>query len=111
MQGFDLAHPNIYSIDELLEWLSGLVRQIQNYRVPTTWGTTGYLRGVPLRFQYRYVAEARGLLLGEGLIAMSTCKQRSMDKRYSVRYTITYYSLHYETFFPLLGGIIRIEGR
>lgn len=33
---FELALPNIYNINELLEGIKGLVLQIQNYRIPMT---------------------------------------------------------------------------
>ena len=33
-----MAQPNIYPIDELLEYIKGLVLQIQNYRIPITQG-------------------------------------------------------------------------
>jgi hypothetical protein len=32
IQGFKLAHPNTYPIDELLEYMKGLVLHMQNYR-------------------------------------------------------------------------------
>ena len=38
IQGFELAHPNIYPINELLECMKGLVLQIQNYRISMTQG-------------------------------------------------------------------------
>ena len=38
IQGFELAHPNIYPIYELLECMKGLVLQIQNYRISMTQG-------------------------------------------------------------------------
>lgn len=31
-----MAHPNIYSIDELLEHIKGLVLQVQNFKLPMT---------------------------------------------------------------------------
>ena len=38
IQGFELAHPNIYPTSELLECMKGLVLQIQNYRISMTQG-------------------------------------------------------------------------
>ena len=38
IQGFELAHPNIYPIDELLKYMKGPVLQIQNYRMSMTQG-------------------------------------------------------------------------
>jgi hypothetical protein len=38
IQGFELAHPNIYPIDELLKYMKGPVPQIQNYRMSMTQG-------------------------------------------------------------------------
>ena len=38
IQGFELAHPNIYPMDELPECIKRLVLQIQNYRVSMTQG-------------------------------------------------------------------------
>lgn len=52
IQGFKLAHPNTYPINEWLECMNGLVLQIKNYRIPMTQTTTGYLRGVSVKFQY-----------------------------------------------------------
>ena len=43
IQGFELAHPNIYPIDELLEHMNGLVLQIQNYKVSVTHGNNRIL--------------------------------------------------------------------
>ena len=37
IQDFELAHPNIYPIDELLEYMKGLVLQIQTHRVSMTY--------------------------------------------------------------------------
>jgi hypothetical protein len=51
-QGFESAHSNIYPIDELLEHMKGLVFCIQNYKISRNRAMTGYLRGVPVRFQY-----------------------------------------------------------
>lgn len=36
VQDYELAHPNIYSIDELLEFMKGAVLQFQNYRISRT---------------------------------------------------------------------------
>ena len=38
IQGFELTHPNIDPIDELLECMKGLFLQIQNYRISRTQG-------------------------------------------------------------------------
>jgi hypothetical protein len=38
-QGFELANPNIYSIDELLEYTQGQSYQIQNHSISTTQGS------------------------------------------------------------------------
>ena len=38
IQGFELAHPNIYPIKELLKCMKRLVLQIQNYRIFMTRG-------------------------------------------------------------------------
>ena len=38
IQGFELAHPNIYPINELLECMKVLVLQIQKYRIFMTQG-------------------------------------------------------------------------
>ena len=38
IQGFELAHPNIYPIYELLECVKVPVLQIQNYRISMTQG-------------------------------------------------------------------------
>lgn len=37
-QGFGLVHPNIHTINELLECIKGLVLWIQNYRIFRTQG-------------------------------------------------------------------------
>ena len=47
IQGFELAHPNIYPIYELVESIKGLAVQIQSCRISMTQGTRGYLRGSP----------------------------------------------------------------
>ena len=36
IQAFELAHPNIYPIYELLEFIKELVLKIQNYRISNT---------------------------------------------------------------------------
>ena len=38
IQGFELAHPNIYPINELLVFTKGPALQIQNYRISMTQG-------------------------------------------------------------------------
>ena len=38
IQGFELAHPNIYPTDELLECTKEAVLQFQNYRISMTQG-------------------------------------------------------------------------
>lgn len=53
MQDFDLAHPNFYSNDELLECMKESALQIQNYKISMTQSNTRYLKGVPVRFYYR----------------------------------------------------------
>ena len=40
IQGFQLVHPNIYPIIDLLECMKGLVLQIQNYRISMTQGNS-----------------------------------------------------------------------
>ena len=35
-----MSHPNIYPIDELLEFMKGPVIQIQNYRISMTQGNS-----------------------------------------------------------------------
>ena len=47
---FELAHPNIYSIYNLLESMKGQVLQIQSCRISVTQGI--YLKAVPVRLQY-----------------------------------------------------------
>lgn len=49
IQGFKLAHPNIYPIFDLLECLKGLVRLSHNSGSPWLRATAGYLRGVSVR--------------------------------------------------------------
>ena len=41
MQGFELAHPNIYPTYELLELVKGPVLQTQSCRISMTQGNTG----------------------------------------------------------------------
>lgn len=38
VQGFELAHPDIYSVDELLGCMNEQVLQMQNYRISMTHG-------------------------------------------------------------------------
>lgn len=47
IQGSELAHPNIYSIDELLEHINGLVLQVQNFKLPMTQGNNRISRRYP----------------------------------------------------------------
>lgn len=42
-----MAHPNIYSIDELLEHINGLVLQVQNFKLPMTQGNNRISRRYP----------------------------------------------------------------
>jgi hypothetical protein len=39
IHGFELAHPNIYPIDELTDYMKGLVLLIQNNRIFVTQGS------------------------------------------------------------------------
>ena len=48
IQGFELAHPNIYPINELLECMKGLVLQIQNPRVSMTQGNNRLSKRSPV---------------------------------------------------------------
>lgn len=52
IQGFELANPNIYSIDELLEYTQGQSYQIQNHSISMTQGNNRiwerYPRKVPV---------------------------------------------------------------
>lgn len=52
IQGFELAHPNISPIDELLECMKEPLLKIQNYNFFMTHGNNRISRGVPERFQY-----------------------------------------------------------
>lgn len=49
IQGFELAHPSIYPISELLQCMDGPALQIPNYKRSTAQGNKGYQRGVPAR--------------------------------------------------------------
>ena len=40
IQGFELAHPKVYSIDELLECLKGPILQTPNYRISMIQGNS-----------------------------------------------------------------------
>lgn len=51
IQGSELAHPNIYSISELLVCIKGPNPQIQNYRISMTEGYNRIFRGVSVRSQ------------------------------------------------------------
>lgn len=50
IQGFELAHPNINSICELLESMKGQVLHIQSYRISTTQGDSRVSKGSPSKF-------------------------------------------------------------
>jgi hypothetical protein len=52
IQGFELAHLNIYPIYELLEHMKGLVLQIQSFMVSRTQGNIGYWRGLLVEIHY-----------------------------------------------------------
>jgi hypothetical protein len=52
IQGFELAHHNIYLIYELLKHVKGEILQIQSNRISLYKVTTEYLRGVLVRIQY-----------------------------------------------------------
>lgn len=47
IQGFELAHPNIYTIDGLLECVNGSIPQNQNYRISITQGNNRMSRKSP----------------------------------------------------------------
>jgi hypothetical protein len=40
IQGFELAHPNIYPVYDLLECMKGLVLQIQSFMISMTQGSS-----------------------------------------------------------------------
>ena len=48
IQGFEMAHPNIYPIYELIQCLKGPVLQTQSCRISKI---TGYLREVSVKTQ------------------------------------------------------------
>ena len=52
IQRFELAHPNIYLMYELLEHMKEPILQIQSCRSTMIRGNQGCLRGVPVRIQY-----------------------------------------------------------
>ena len=51
IQGFELTHPNIYLICELLEPMKGPILQIKGCRISMTQATTAYPREVWVRIQ------------------------------------------------------------
>ena len=61
IQGFELAHPNIYPTYKLLECVKGLDPQKQGCSISRTQATTGYLREASVRAEYLWCAEAGGL--------------------------------------------------
>jgi hypothetical protein len=76
IQGFELAHPNIYPIDELLEGVKGPVPQIQNYKISMTQGNDRIAEMSPSEDP-----EAGDFEPDQQLIVTNICKQRSVDKR------------------------------
>jgi hypothetical protein len=52
IQDFELAHLNIYLINELLEHMSKPVVLIQNHRISMTQGNNRISERSPVRFQY-----------------------------------------------------------
>lgn len=44
--GFELAHPNVHPINELLEYMMGLVLQTPNYRISVAQGDNRTLQSV-----------------------------------------------------------------
>jgi hypothetical protein len=58
------------------------------------------------------VAEARGLEPDQWVVAVNMCKQRGVDRAYTVGHTVTCYSFYNEIlFFSVWGEIARVEGR
>lgn len=105
-----------------LSWLTPTSTQLRNcwrawkylsYRSTTTGSlrhkaTRGYPTGVPVRFQYSQSGRIQRPHTDQQVIATNICKQRSMDRGYTVAHTITHCSSHGENFFPLLSG--RLQG-
>lgn len=100
VQGFELTHPSIYPIGELLECTKHPVLQTQNYRTPMTGQ-----RDVPEESQggspLDRAAEARGLTPDQGVTAVNICKHRGVDKGCTVGHTATHYGFHSEMFSTL----------
>jgi hypothetical protein len=100
-QGFELVHPTFtLSMNCWSAWRGS------SYRSKTTgspWhrSTTGYLKGVPVKFNMDRVAETRAEADSHQMShAMSICKQRSVDTKV---YGGTHYSFHNKGF-PLVEG-------
>ena len=85
-QGFELVHPNIYPIHELLEHLKGLVLQIPSYRISMTQDN----KGLSEKSSSDRVSKARGLLQYQWIIAINIWNQRSMVNR-------IYCGMHWDT--------------
>lgn len=71
MQGFELLHPNIYPMYELLECVKGLVPQNQSCRNSMTGQQQDIRKEAPPGFSIDGAAEARGLTPGRQLAEMS----------------------------------------
>jgi hypothetical protein len=85
IQGFELAHPIVYPIDGLLECMKGLVLQIQNYRMSMIQGNNRIAERSPSEVPVcDRVAEARGLIADERVIATNICEERSVQIRYAM---------------------------
>ena len=61
IQGFELAHPNIYSIYELLECVKRPAPQIQSCRISMTQVRNRISKRTPSEHPVLMVAEAKGL--------------------------------------------------
>jgi len=91
IQGFELVHTNIYSINELNKCQQALVLQVQKYRISMAQGNN---RISKRSSSINKVAEAKSLYQNPGVIAMNIFKQRSRDKR-------VYYRTHCNRLQPL----------
>lgn len=87
IQGSELPYLNIYHMSKLLECTTGLVLQIQNYKISVTQAKNQIFEESQWGSRIDRKAESRGLVPDQWVIAMNICKERSVDKG-------EYYGIH-----------------
>lgn len=81
-----------------------LVLEIQSYRIFITQENHRISERSPTEVPIDCVAEARDSVADQWLIAVNICKERTVDKRYTVGHSVIHYSFHSEIFFSVGGG-------